>query len=285
MTNRELPDGFLVPDEELPNVGIDRMRADDELYQHAPENPAEWAQYRMAEDGLPTVEAPLNMPYAPPLTPETLCCLADTSKFVLRGQWGEIIAEFDPDQVERMPDGRYRASARMVGEVVAAKLWREAGGTPPNAPAWRLACRSAWVWLRSVVQMHFAPATRATPWWSYHVEVEPIRPQCRHFARQMTDFQDEDEHVFMARLCTARRDDGGEFLSVRDSQVFACDMRDPVDRAGVERADSFDAGKIELGRKRVEDGDGFDVDAALEQMTNADSEAGAEAGGIFKTAE
>jgi hypothetical protein len=99
----------------------------------------------------------------------------------------------------------------------------------------------------------------------------------------MTDFQDDDEHVFVARLCTARRDDGGEFLSLRDAQVFACDLREPREATGAHRMDTFDASKIELGRKRREE-EGFDVDQALKDMTDVDDASGG-AGGIFKQAE
>lgn len=242
-------------DEELPRTGIDRLRADEEIYQSADNNPAE---YEMGEDGMPKPKTPTNMPFAPPLSPATFICMADTSGFVIRDEWGDVLAEFAPDEVERAPDGRWRvrvgeaeSKSEQLGEVAALTL-------------------------RAIVQVC------ASRGW---IEVKPVRPACKHYARQMTDFQDDDEHAFIARICTARRDTGGEFLSLRDAQTFGCDLRDPPEPVGRARLDKFDDNKIELGKERIARGEVWNVDQALDDALAQDADQAASEltdGGIFQ---
>jgi hypothetical protein len=99
------------------------------------------------------------------------------------------------------------------------------------------------------------------------IEVEPLRPQCQHYARQLTDVQDDPDFRFVARLCTLRKTDEGEYLSVRDSQVFACELREPRDYEGsVQQLDVFDAEQIAANRKKQKEEEPFDVEAALAQQ-------------------
>lgn len=249
---RDLPDGmFLADDEELPAVGIDRHRIDDEIYQHVPDNPADWAEYHMAEDGMPKPTTPTKMPFAPPLSPDTLCCIADTRSFVVRNRWREIMLEVVPGAVQRAEDGRYWIPTGLAVQIVSEK--------------------------RGLLGLfEIARAIRGN-----RTLVEPFRPQCIHFVRQMSDFQDEDEHAFLTRLCTARRDDGGEFLGLRDTQMFACDLREPFDAKGTKRCDMFDENKIILGRERIEKGELWDVDAALDGAVDEAQQEPAQ-GGIFR---
>jgi len=104
------------------------------------------------------------------------------------------------------------------------------------------------------------------------VEVEPVRPQCKHYARQMIDFQDDPDAKFVARLCTARRNSEEGFLSVRDSQVYACELREPKHQASAEQLDAFDAEKVRLGRERTAAADQFDVNSALREMGQTEEE-------------
>ena len=257
---REVPESVAIPDDaSLATVGLDRLRPDDEVYQHVPENPAEWATYVMDADGLPKPQTPTDMPFAPPLTTSNLVCIEDTSEFVIRNRWGDVVARFTPEQVERAPSGQWRVSLHhaLAGLGVDASAGRDLlsdrlGKTLSECGEYGVVYDNAWC------------------------EVEPLRPMCKHYARQLTDFQDNDEHVFVARLCTGRRDDGGEFLSLRDSQTFACTMRCPRDAVSEARADLLDANKIRLGAARIAAGDGFDVDAHLNRMLE-----GEDATGIF----
>jgi len=250
---------FLPDNEELPATGIDRHRIDDELTQHVPEDRSEWAQYEFAEDGMPKPTVPTAMPFAPPLHPDTLCCIADTRKFCLRGRWGAVLVEIEPELVERAPNGKYRIQFSQLVKVVLdaglPKFWMEGNWLSKH----RDEAANVATYLRD-------NASRSYDFEDGWYEVEPIRPQCKHFARQASDFQDLTDHMFVSRLCTARRDSGGEFLGLRDTQMHACDMRDPFDLKGIERLDKFDQNKIILGSERtIEDGGGFDVDDALEK--------------------
>lgn len=204
--------------------GIFGNRADDEVYEGFPQRPI--GHGIDPADGLPrpAIQHAVEMAYAPPLSLETLVCMEDASSFVVRDEWGHKGAEWLPENVKRTPNGAYRA------------LWSQAK------------------WVSEIM------ACAENDTW---VLVEPVRPACKHYARQMTDFQDDPDHEFVARLCTARRTDGGEFLSLRDSQVYACELRTPSDTESAERLARFDAEKIRLGRERTAKPEVFDIEAAL----------------------
>ncbi len=106
--------------------------------------------------------------------------------------------------------------------------------------------------------------------------VEPIRPQCQHYVRQLVDFPDDPDFKAYIRLCSARRTDSGEFLSVRDMAVFACELREPRDPVSEQIMDAFDQSLLAAARQAAEI---FDVDAALTQEGAADLSGG----GIFST--
>lgn len=151
------------------------------------------------EDGLPTQDAEVLDSGIPPLSPETLICMGDTSRFVVRDKYGRIVQEFSPDQVKRMPSG---------------------------------------TWL----------ATHNTE----EIEVEPIRPACKYYARQLGQGGDNPEIKVTYRLCSARRTTEGAFMSVRDTGMWACSLREPRDLASEEKhLDLFDQNKIKEGTIRV----------------------------------
>lgn len=106
---------------------------------------------------------------------------------------------------------------------------------------------------------------------SDRMEVWPIRPQCRHMLRQLTDFSGDAQGVMLERCCTARRDSGGEFLSLRDAQMIACELRDPRDQESEELLRRFDARKIREGAKRRAEGAGFDI-SSIDNDPDADLE-------------
>lgn len=225
---------------------FDRGRVDEVIYGQFGQPPLEFA---MSEDGLPQVKPPHQLPLAPPLDPSTLVCLADRSEYVLRDRrWGEVLARFAPSEVKIAENGE--AFVDFLDAVDRGARWFEV--------------------LRRMELV------------SGRLPVEPLRPQCKFLARQLVDFQDSTDHVAMERLCTARRDEDSFFLTVRDSQVHACELRVPRARVSQERMDRFDDTKIELGRQRREDEDIFDVDAALEGAAREASEGTARGGGIFK---
>jgi hypothetical protein len=133
-----------------------------------------------------------------------------------------------------------------------------------------------------VIEQTFTPAqVRRTPIGAYRVpvkgrtmlgfpttewlEVEPVRPQCHHYARQLTPFPDDPEYSNAVRLCTARRTDEGEFLSLGNTQVLACELREPPYGNEQEKIDVFDAKIIAdvRAKKAAQPVDDFDVTAAL----------------------
>jgi hypothetical protein len=80
--------------------------------------------------------------------------------------------------------------------------------------------------------------------------VEPKRQPCSHYVRQMTQADMNPEIRFISRLCSARRDRQGAFMSVRDTAVYACDMRNPPDVESTKLLDDFDQKKIQEGKNR-----------------------------------
>lgn len=194
---------------------VEGPRVTDALYQAFPNTPTMMGTSPV--DGLP---APANSQawqdaQAPELNVEHFVCMADCSKFVRRDDLGRVTAEYTPDQVERMPSGRWYERHQGVGRGLA---------------------------------------------------VEPIRQQCTHYARQLVPFPEDQEHRLVARLCTARRTDEGEFLDLGNAKMFACELRTPTIGNQQVLLDEFDERVIASQKKKVV-ADDFDVDAALGTQT------------------
>jgi len=212
-------------------------------------------------DGLPRpiVSQAWKDAQAPALDPERFVCMADCSVFVIRDSWGAPIVRLDPSEVERAPDGRWRVKAETLALKVKDRLD---------------AAREA---RRSRDKRHL-PASSSSPKRTDaemcelvfggsdgYCIVEPLRPQCQHYARQLIPFPDDREHTMAIRLCTARRTDEGEFLDVGNQQVLACELRSPVFGNEAARIDAFEAKTFEDQQqsKANEVADDFDLDAAL----------------------
>ena len=209
-------------------------------------------------DGLPRpiVSQAWKDAQAPALDPDRFVCMADCSVFVIRDSWGAPVVRLEPSEVERSPDGRWRVKAetlvpKVAQRLEAAKAHRSErarhGGKLPRA------CSDA-----ELCELMFSGHDG-------YVVVEPIRPQCDHYARQLIPFPDDREHTMAIRLCTARRTDEGEFLDVGNQQVLACELRSPVYGNEAGRIDAFEAKTLEDQRKSKanEVADDFDLDAAL----------------------
>lgn len=83
--------------------------------------------------------------------------------------------------------------------------------------------------------------------------VEPIRPPCRHYVRQMTQLPENPERQLILRLCSARRTVEGAFMSVSNLAMWACTMREPRHLESEKQLDDFDTKKVEEGRNRQYD--------------------------------
>ena len=90
--------------EEPVGVGIDSHHADEAIYE--PFNPGP-LPIGKASDGLPSIITSPKLPIVAPLSEKTFICMADRSSYVLRDGWGEVIATFTPDEVNRAPSGDY----------------------------------------------------------------------------------------------------------------------------------------------------------------------------------
>jgi hypothetical protein len=216
-------------------------------------------------DGLPrpVLSQAWQDAQAPALDPDRFVCMGDFSTFVIRTSWGDPIATFAPGEVERAPDGRWRVSLATVVTKLRDQIdaaWAEQKK------------RKDWQLLGPVEQSDELCAARyvqrvagqASVSQGY-VAVEPLRPQCKHYARQLVPFPEERDRTLAIRLCTARRTDEGEFLDLGNQQVLACELRSPKYGNGASQIDAFDERTVAAQREAVqlEVADDFDLDAAL----------------------
>lgn len=181
------------------------------------------------DDGLPQQVASHSMEDArsPAMSPESFVCMADRSSFVLRDRWGNVVTTFEPSVVERSPNGVYRVS-----------LWRalEAG-----------------VALRTLLH-------RLRGHW---FTVEPVRPQCRHYVRQLRPWPDIPELNQCIRYCAALRDEHGEMISMNDQTLSACELRDPPAPDRVKLIDEHDEKVVKAGKRAEWASEEFDVQKEL----------------------
>jgi hypothetical protein len=162
-------------------------------------------------DGLKGLHVPAEQTRTdiPHFNAETLICIGVFDKFVIRDEFGEITHEFPPDIVQRGNDGKYFIPWKALTQTQQASLWGA----------------------------------------KTFVIVEPIRPPCKHYVRQMSQFEHNPENQVMTRLCSARRTTEGTFATVRDVAIWACDMRVPRDLASEKKhLDTFDEMKIKQGQ-------------------------------------
>ncbi len=175
----------------------------------------------IAADGMPTI-APIDPDYVPPLSTETLVCMGDFSKFVVRDSFGFVVTEFSPDRVERAPTGEY---------FVLLQKDRD----EPLLPLFK------------AVHLAIGVGDPALP---CRFVVDPIRPPCRHYVRKQMPMEEAHDHRYVYRLCSARRTTEGTFMSVGNTAVWACSMREPRDVASEKVLDDFDAQKVKEGQER-----------------------------------
>lgn len=213
---------------------VERPKLGDDIYQH-PLRPQMIGTD--PQDGLPRVTSSLSLEdtLAPALAPETLVCMGDESAFVIRDCWGEVLVSIDPSRV-RWYHGGYRGAQGWLAPL--NKQEHAAVGEPPSV----ISGPDLWSW------------------------VEPLRPQCEHYKRVMTDFEGSDANRRVERVCSAQRTEGGEFVALGDTRVYACEHRTPRDFVSEDRLRKFDADRVREGKKTEEFWDG---EAALEAALRA----------------
>lgn len=224
-------------------------------------------------DGLPRPIPGISMEdsMAPPLSVERLVCMADVSEFVVRDQFGNVTASYKPEQVTRSVSGSYWAAVRGVSAWVQICVTAVLMGATVVLGSNLL---EPW-WL--VVFVVGMALNGLILWWFsrrvLHVKVEPKRPQCRHYVRQLIPWHEDKEHTTCQRYCSALKNDMGEILSISNQEVLACEIRRPRNLESEKLLDDFDAELIRQGHERGTTDSEFDVDAALEDYDSS--------GGIF----
>jgi hypothetical protein len=145
--------------------------------------------------------------------------MADESVFVIRDELGNVVCEVGAHLVVRMGNGTYRVRNEVMAQAQRAAL-----------------------------EKLIATGLIIESW-----TVEPQRPQCEYYRRVMTDFEGNAEHQQVERVCAAQRTEAGEYTSLSDTRVFACEHRSPRDFVSEERLRRFDEKRIEEGKKIIED--------------------------------
>lgn len=210
-------------------------------------------------DGLPrpVVSQAWQDAQAPELDPSRFVCMADCSEFVIRGSWGDPLIRIPPSAVERAPNGRWRVSVEKLVPHAGPQI---------NAQREEVTKRRRREGVKGEPELTDAAlCAQAFLAKAGYVAVEPIRPQCTHYARQLVPFPEEKTRTLALRLCTARRTDEGEFLDIGNAQVLACELRSPVYGNEAGQIDAFDERTIAEQQKTKANAvaDDFDVDAAL----------------------
>lgn len=230
-------------------------RADEELHQGA--SPAV-VMGVSPEDGMPMQVAERNFDKAPPLSEETLICMADKRSFVVRRPDGSIWASFEPSQVSRTPAGEYYVAE----QAFFAKV--KPPSIPPDlrplAQASRLISR---LWTVAALDLKAHGLLMEVGGAARFVRVAPVRPECAHYLRQQTDLSADREGRYYARACMAQKTEDGEYYSLRDTLVGACSVRSPRHlESEVRLLDKFDAEKMSEAKTQREMEE-FDVDKEL----------------------
>jgi hypothetical protein len=215
--------------------------------------------YVRGVDGGPVAVDETTTSDIPALSTKTLVCMGDFSSFVLRNRHGVVLSIFAATEVVRMPNGAWTVPLLLAIERSKLPIERErerilrmtklgsvaAGGIPIGQEEIKKALDEQ-VLAHAMARMD-GTVVLVDP---ERVTVEPIRPPCRHYVRQQVSFELNAAHARLSRLCAARRTTEGTFMTVSDTGIFACDMRDPYDAESAAVLDEFDAKKIAQGVNR-----------------------------------
>lgn len=169
-------------------------------------------------DGLP-MAADEGQPRqgAPAFTYENVVCLEDDR------EWVEMFQE-----EQSTPIGLYRSRFSSIGDEKE----------PLRFSPKRVMKRQGF----DVVELTQIEARAIGTWWARQwknfVRVQPRRPRCQYYKRQVFSNDSETDptafgHKIVFRNCTERRSVGGAFMSLRDEAIFACDYRSPPDPRSV----------------------------------------------------
>lgn len=226
-------------------------RAEEELHQS---QPAPVAMGTSPDDGLPMQMSSRNFDKSPPLNEETLICMADKRSFVVRDPDGSVWVSFTPAEVSRLPNGEYFVEVDAMLKKVNAGL-SDLELDAEGAVLDRLDHLGA---LPHDLMLY----TRRNGAMVAVVRVMPVRPECHHYLRMQTDLAADRDARYLQRACMKQRSEDGEYYSVRDSLIAACNLRYPRHYPSEALLDKFDEEKVSQAREREEQEE-FDVDKAL----------------------
>lgn len=200
---------------------VERPKLGDDLHKH-PLIPTMHAVD--PQDNLPRPVTAISMEdsKAPALTHDSFICMGDERVFVIRDRWGEICVEVPPDKV--------RFNHHLGWHQVASHDLTEKQ--------------------RGVAYVAVGPRVQTN---AEFLPVEPLRPACEHYKRVMTAFEGDRRLRHVERVCSAQRGESGEYVSLADQEVFACEHRQPRDFVSEERLRTFDEKKIAAAQVADED--------------------------------
>jgi len=246
MSDEHEPREAADPEECFGALEVDADTEDDWTPGHGDEFEPGPIQKVFGRDGLPGQSAPAQLSDIPVLSTETLVCMGDESKFVFRDNFGDIICEFMPDEVNRTPEGTWRVPWPLFEQRMALKLaeWRQ---LLKDSGHTEMAEMDFFTLLHAIIaQWRRGPYLISKRW----MEVEPLRKPCAFYCRQHLQYDMAPENTKVVRLCMARQDTAGAFMSVSDRAVWACELRKPPVLEQLERLDSFDRQKVAEGEHR-----------------------------------
>ncbi len=217
-------------------------RPDEELHQGV-EVPVTFV---MGTDGMPLPAPPPNLDIPSALSEDTFVCMADKRSFVVRDINGMIVASFEPKEVSRLPGGQYYVEIWVF--LAAFNAAREAPKTFEEIKDMLSGFVPYFVFYRMG-----APSV---------IVVEPIRPECAHYLRMQTDISADRTKRFLVRSCMKQQSESGEYTSVGDAVIAACNVRSPRHYESEQILDDFDQKQIAAGRQKLALAE-FDVDQEL----------------------
>lgn len=211
---------------------VERPRLGDEIHKHPMSDQVLGTD---PKDGLPrpAVSVSLEDTKAPKLEVETFVCMADESQHValVLAQAG---SHFEREGVPLIQVSGSRVEVNGNGQTFIRLTELEAAQWNKAHP------------------LLFPQASVG-----YVVQVQPIRPQCYHYRRVMTDFDGHTDGNNKAaksveRVCAAQRGESGEYVSLNNIRVYACEHRLPRDFVSEERLRSFDRKRLEEAQREEE---------------------------------
>lgn len=194
------------------------------------------------EDGMPVpVDVPMEDAFAVPFTYDTQLCVEDARVYVeiFKNEFEQFgwRVHWDKDDERPMPQWRKGGVSVFLLDLDLQDQYSVDSGKENERRSFDP---------DDVQERWGLKVAKAAEGW---VPVRPVRPVCRFYKRQVLNSKFNvapgefgSQEIF--RLCTARRSNGGAFMSLKDSGIFVCDLRDPPDPRSSAEQDDKDLVKL-----------------------------------------